>query len=205
MEATLFALGLVGTVAFAASGGIVANEEKFDLIGAVFLSVVAGLGGGTIVDLVSGVEPVRWVANPMPLWIAISAGVAAFLIARGARLPEKTLNWLDAAGLALFTAEGMERLSALGIDPATSVFLAGIGASGGGILRDTLANRHPLIFSPQTELYVTAALAGGAAYLAADAMGAAGRWPMLIALAATFAVRSAGIIFKLRLIGGRGR
>ncbi|NWG54253.1 MAG: TRIC cation channel family protein [Hydrogenophilaceae bacterium] len=205
MEATLFVLGLIGAGVFAASGAVVANEERFDLIGAVFLSVVAGLGGGTIVDLVSGVEPVRWVADSTPLWIAIGAGVAAFLTARSARLPEKTLNWLDAAGLALFTAEGMERLIGLGINPATAVFLASIGASGGGILRDTLANRQPLIFSPQTELYVTAALAGGVAYLAADALGAGGRWPMLTALAVTFAVRAAGIVFKLRLIGGRGR
>ncbi|MGE0829713.1 MAG: trimeric intracellular cation channel family protein [Hyphomonadaceae bacterium] len=204
MEITLFALGLIGTAVFAASGAIVANEERFDLIGAVFLSVVAGLGGGTIVDLVSGVEPVRWVANSLPLWIAIGAGIAAFLIARAAHLPEKTLNWVDAAGLALFTAEGMERLMALGVNPATSVFLAAIGASGGGILRDTLANRQPLVFSPETELYVTAAIAGGLGYLAAHALGAPGRAPMYAALLLTFLVRAAGILFKLRVIGGRG-
>lgn len=205
METTLFALGLIGAAVFAASGAVVANDERFDLIGAVFLSVVAGLGGGTIVDLVSGVEPVRWVANSLPLWIAIGAGVVTFLAARALPLPEKSLNWLDAAGLAVFTAEGMERLIALEINPATSVFLAAIGASGGGILRDTLANRRPLVFSPETELYVTAALAGGLAYLVAHQLGAPDRWPLYIALAVTFIVRAAGILFRLRIIHGRPR
>ncbi|MGE0045627.1 MAG: trimeric intracellular cation channel family protein [Hyphomonadaceae bacterium] len=205
MDATLFVLGLIGTAVFAASGAVVANDERFDLIGAVFLAVVAGLGGGTIVDLVSGVEPVRWVANSLPLWIAIGAGVVTFLAARSLALPEKSMNWLDAAGLALFTAEGMERLLALNINPATSVFLAAIGASGGGILRDTLANRRPLVFDPQTELYVTAALAGALSFLAAAALGMTGRWPVYIALVMTFAVRAAGIVFNIRLIPGRPR
>lgn len=205
MEATLLYLGLVGTAVFAASGAVVANDERFDLIGAVFLAVVAGLGGGTIVDLVSGVEPVRWVANATPLWVAIGAGVVTFVAARWLKLPEKSLNWLDAAGLAVFTAEGMERLIGLGIDPATSVFLASIGASGGGILRDTLANRRPLVFDPQTELYVTAALAGGVSFLIAQAADAPDRWPLYIAIGVTFLVRGAGIIFGLRVLAGRPR
>ncbi len=56
MDITLAVLSLVGTAVFAASGALVAAEQKFDVIGAVFLSVAAGVGGGTIVDLMTGVE-----------------------------------------------------------------------------------------------------------------------------------------------------
>src|SRR5213075_2491267 len=50
----LAVLSLLGTAVFAASGAHVAAEQRFDLIGAVFLSVAAGLGGGTLVDLLIG-------------------------------------------------------------------------------------------------------------------------------------------------------
>ena len=37
MEITLAVLSLLGTAVFAASGALVAAEQRFDLIGAVFL------------------------------------------------------------------------------------------------------------------------------------------------------------------------
>lgn len=200
MESTLALLSYVGTAVFAASGALVADEERFDLVGALFLSIATGLGGGTIVDLAIGHAPVRWVETPAPLWIAGGAGLATFLLARWARPPHAALIWADAAGLAVFTATGMERLSAQAFDPIVCMFLAAVGASGGGILRDVLANRIPIVFSPETELYVTAAFAGAIAYLIAEAAAPEGLHAALIAaLIVTGAVRAAGIVFKLRL------
>ena len=86
---------------FAASGALVANEERFDLIGALFLSGVAGLGGGTIVDLLIGADIVRWVKDPTPLWIALGAGGVVFVLARFTKMPHQTLLWADAVGLAV--------------------------------------------------------------------------------------------------------
>lgn len=203
MDSVLSILSLIGVAVFAASGALVANEERFDLIGALFLSGVAGLGGGTIVDLLIGADMVRWVRDPAPLWIALGAGAAVFMLARFTRMPHQTLLWADAVGLAVFTATGMERLTALPIRPEVAVFLTTILASGGGILRDVLANRTPIVFSPETELYVTAAFAGGAAYLITQAFAPEAALPA--ALIVTLAIRSAAMIFGWRLIRGRGR
>lgn len=200
MESTLSLLSYIGTAVFAASGALVADEERFDLVGALFLSIATGLGGGTIVDLVIGYAPVRWVETPAPLWIAGGAGLATFLLARWIRLPHTALIWADAAGLAVFTATGMERMTHQAFDPIVCIFLAAVGASGGGILRDVLANRTPIVFSPETELYVTAAFAGAIAYLAANAaLPGTPHAALLTALVVTGAVRAAGIIFKLKL------
>lgn len=200
MEIALAVLSLLGTAVFAASGALVAAEQRFDLVGAVFLSVAAGLGGGTVVDLLVGAD-VRWLAAPEPLWAALVSAVVVFEAVRFGAPPEKTLLWADAAGLALFTATGMQRLAEMQLDPAVTVFLVAIGAAGGGIVRDVLANRVPLVFSG--EIYVTAALAGALAHFLFTAMGTGDGWALAVTVLLTFAVRALGIVFQLRLLPGR--
>lgn len=202
MDIALAVLSILGTAVFAASGALVAAERNFDLIGAVFLSVAAGLGGGTIVDLLLGGD-VRWLTEPEPLWAALAAAIVMFETVRFGAPPEKTLVWADAAGLALFTGTGMQRLAGLDLDVAATLFLAAIGAAGGGIVRDILANRAPLVFSG--EIYVTAALLGALGYYGVQLTGAADAWALATALTVTFLVRAAGIVFAIRLLPGRIR
>lgn len=199
MNTTLAVLSILGTAVFAASGALVAAEKRFDLIGAVFLSVAAGLGGGTIVDLLTGMR-VRWLDAPEPLWAALISAVIVFELVRFRAPPERSLVWADAAGLALFTATGTQSLIALGLDPAATIFLTAIGAAGGGIVRDVLANRAPLVFSG--EIYVTAALLGALSNYAVRLTDAGDAWALASALLVTFAVRAAGIVFKVRLLPG---
>lgn len=204
MDIALAVLSLLGTAVFAASGALVAAEQKMDVVGAVFLSVAAGMGGGTIVDLLIGVE-IRWLTSPAPLWAALASAIVTFEAVRFAPPPEKALLWADALGLALFTATGAQRLVPLELDPAVTVFLTVIGASGGGIVRDVLANRVPLVFSHATELYVTAALLGALIYYAVKLIGLDDAWALAAALVLTMAIRSLAIIFTLRLPPGRIR
>jgi uncharacterized membrane protein YeiH len=204
MDLALLVLSLLGTAVFAASGALVAAEQKMDVVGAVFLSVAAGMGGGTIVDLLIGID-VRWLTSPEPLWAALAAAIVTFEAVRFAAPPEKTLLWADAVGLALFTATGTQRLVSLELDPAVTVFLVVIGAAGGGIVRDVLANRVPLVFSSETELYVTAALLGALVYYAMKLIGLDDAWALAAALGVTMAIRSLAIVFALRLPPGRIR
>jgi uncharacterized membrane protein YeiH len=184
---------------FAASGALVAAEQRFDLIGATFLSVAAGLGGGTLVDVLIGAQ-VRWLSAPEPLWTALLSGVVVFEAVRLGAPPRQTLVWADAVGLALFTATGIQRVTLMDWDPAVTVFLTTIGAAGGGIVRDVLANRAPLVFSG--EIYVTASLLGALVYYVAKLAGGDVGLALAGALAVTFAVRAAGIVFAIRLPPG---
>ncbi len=47
-------LSLVGTVAFASSGAIVAIEEEFDVLGLFILGFVTAFGGGAIRNVLIG-------------------------------------------------------------------------------------------------------------------------------------------------------
>lgn len=199
MEITLAVLSLLGTAVFAASGALVAAEQRFDVIGALFLSVAAGIGGGTIVDVALG-APVRWLQAPEMLWVAMLSAVVVFEAVRWGAPPEKTLQWADAAGLALFTATGIQRLIGLDLDPAVTIFLVAVGASGGGIVRDMLANRVPLVFVG--EIYVTAALLGALSFYALKLADAHDGWALVAALVVAFAVRAAGIVHSIRLRPG---
>lgn len=200
MDVALAVLTLLGTAVFAASGALVAAEKQFDLIGAVFLSVAAGLGGGTIADLLIG-GPVRWLTAPEPLWAALLSAVVVFEAVRFGAPPEKTLVWADAVGLALFTATGMQRLTPLDLDLSVTIFIVAIAASGGGIVRDVMANRAPLVFTG--EIYVTAAVLGSLAYVGAQLLDAGDGIALSAALAVTFLVRAAGIRLRIRLAPGR--
>lgn len=199
MEITLAVLSLLGTAVFAASGALVAAEQRFDLIGAAFLSVAAGLGGGTLVDVLVGAQ-VRWLSAPEPLWVALASGVIVFEAVRFGAPPVQTLVWADAIGLALFTATGVQRVTMMDFDPAVTVFLTTIGAAGGGIVRDVLANREPLVFSG--EIYVTASLIGALVYYVTVLAGAGVGLALAGALVVTFALRAAGIVFAIRLPPG---
>jgi uncharacterized membrane protein YeiH len=200
MDVALAVLSLVGTAVFAASGALVAAEKRFDLIGAVFLSVAAGLGGGTIADMLIG-SPARWLSSPEPLWAALASAIIVFETVRFGAPPDKTLVWADAVGLALFTAIGMQRFASLGFDMSATIFLAATAAAGGGIVRDVLANRAPLVFTG--EIYVTAAVLGALAYYGARFAALGDGWALTAALAVTFGVRAAGIVFSIRLLPGK--
>lgn len=47
----LTALDLVGVFFFATSGALLASRKGFDFVGSVFLSLLAGLGGGVTRDV----------------------------------------------------------------------------------------------------------------------------------------------------------
>ena len=46
---------MIGTIAFAISGAIIAMEEKYDLFGVYILGVVTAFGGGAVRNLLIGV------------------------------------------------------------------------------------------------------------------------------------------------------
>ncbi|MGA9287124.1 MAG: TRIC cation channel family protein, partial [Anaerobacillus sp.] len=48
-------LNIIGTIAFAASGALVALEEEFDFLGVIVLGLATAFGGGIIRNLLIGV------------------------------------------------------------------------------------------------------------------------------------------------------
>ena len=71
---------VIGTIAFAISGAIVAMEEEYDLFGVYILGIVTAFGGGAIRNILIGL-PVSTLWNQeMMFQIALFAITVFFLI-----------------------------------------------------------------------------------------------------------------------------
>ena len=88
------------------------------------------------------------------------AGVATFLLHPVVARWEHIILTLDAAGLALFCVIGALKASDAGLDLVPAALLGMITAIGGGIARDVLANRVPVVL--EGGWYATPALVGAA-------------------------------------------
>ena len=164
MNQFIFLLDLLGIIAFAASGALVAGKRDMDLFGGLVLAFVTGIGGGTMRDVILGV-PVFWLTQPHYLW----ACLAGFLIVYGAlwkfkSAPRATINFLDSVGLGVFTVLGVQKVLALGHNEAVAVIMGMLTGCGGGMIRDVLSNQIPMVLSHK-RLYATASLAGGISFV----------------------------------------
>jgi uncharacterized membrane protein YeiH len=101
----------------------------------------------------------------------------------------------DAVGLGAFAAAGA--LAAIRADLALPavVLLAVLTATGGGVIRDLLADRVPLVL--RSEVNATAAALGGFALWVAEPVSTGGAALLGVFVAAT--VRVAGLAFNLHL------
>ncbi|MGB3260921.1 trimeric intracellular cation channel family protein [Paenisporosarcina sp.] len=164
-------LSIIGTIAFAVSGAIVAMEEEYDLFGVYLLGIVTAFGGGAIRNLLIGVPVSALWEQEMMFQIALIAITAVFLF------PQNLLkhwnrwgNFFDAIGLSAFAIQGALFAVQLNLPISATVVAAVLTGSGGGIVRDVLAKRKPLVL--RNEIYaVWAAVTGlviGVGLIASD-------------------------------------
>ncbi|WP_177245876.1 trimeric intracellular cation channel family protein [Paenibacillus sp. BC26] len=152
---------IIGTIAFAVSGAIVAMEEEYDILGVYVLGLVTAFGGGVIRNLLINVPITTIWTQGMLLKTAVIAMTIAFI------MPVKWINrwkkseaFFDAIGLSAFAIQGA--LYATGKYPLSAVMVAAmLTGIGGGMIRDVLAGRKPLVL--RDEIYAVWALAAGAA------------------------------------------
>ena len=112
--------------------------------------------------------------------------------------PDKALQYADALGLAFFSIAGTQIAQNAGLSPFICIIMGALTGCAGGLIRDVLVAEVPLIFR-QSELYVTACLAGIAAYLVLAAMGVAPEFASLTGIAAIALIRIASIRHRITL------
>lgn len=159
---------LAGTVVFAISGVFAVAERRLDWFGAMVVGVVTAVGGGTLRDLFLGIGPVFWIDDTDYLLAALVGAAAAIPLARlfggsSAERFESALQLADAIGLALFTVVGANLALDLGFNAGVALVAALVTGVGGGVIRDLLADRTPLVL--REEIYATAALAGALVFV----------------------------------------
>ena len=197
----LFALEIIGTIAFAISGAIVGIQKKMDIFGVCILGLTAAVGGGILRDLILNITPPAAFQNPAFAATAIVISILVFIPAvrnvfeHGKKFYEAVILIMDSIGLGLFTV--------VGIDVATSAmaernlflitFVGVLTGVGGGILRDVFAGNTPYIFIKH--FYACASIIG--------AWTCALLWPCTGSAAAMIA--GAALTVVLRLLAARFR
>ena len=194
----IYLLDLAGVAVFAISGVQVAGQMRMDPFGATVLAAVTAIGGGTIRDAILDAGPVFWVHDPVYLGVIILTSLLTILLAnRSHRMPPIMLPLADAVGLAVFTVLGAQKALAFGAPGMTAVVMGVITGVAGGIIRDLLASRVPMVL--QKEIYATASILGGVVYTSTLLMGVSEGIAMGLAMACVFILRMAAVHYNLRL------
>lgn len=159
----IYLFDLIGCGVFAISGAIIAYEQKMDGIGVLVLAGVTAIGGGTIRDLLLD-APVFWLAQPSYMYaITLAAFISIVWLNYSNKIPEKALEFADALGLSLFVVMGTQKALAFGVAPITAVIMGMMTGCFGGMIRDVLANRVPMIL--KKEMYAFCCLVGAGLYV----------------------------------------
>ncbi|MEO6471196.1 MAG: TRIC cation channel family protein, partial [Aeromicrobium sp.] len=125
-------LDLTGIAVFAMTGALIGVRKERNGFGVTMLAVITGLGGGVLRDVLIGAVPPAALHDWRYLVVPAATGIVVFYFHPAVGRVEKQIAVLDAIGM--------------------------VTAVGGGIMRDVLAGRVPVIF--KDELYATPALAG---------------------------------------------
>lgn len=196
-------LDYAAVAVFGATGALAAAQRRHDIVTFCFFAAVTGVGGGTIRDLLID-APVFWIERPDYIIACIGAALAVWFFGTGhARM--KVLLWLDALGMAAYSVVGAAKAISLGVTPFSAMMMGVLTACFGGIIRDVLAGEPSVLL--RREIYVTAAVAGAAVYVALYMLGVRDLWTGIGGFAAAFVIRAGAIRWgwMLPAFPGRGR
>ena len=157
-----FLIEVLGTISFAMSGSFAAMQKRFDPFGVLIIAFVTSVGGGTVRDLLLDV-PVFWLLVLLAVSLIFFTAIFTMIFKLIEKKFQVTLFIFYSLGLGLFTIIGVQKGLNADLHPVIGVVLGTITGCFGGIIRDILLNRIPLIF--RKEIYATAAIAGGIVYI----------------------------------------
>lgn len=183
----IYTLEIIGTFVFAVSGVSTAAAKKFDILGVVIIAFVTAIGGGTLRDVMIGVQPVSWMLDLNYIYTIILAVIMSFFFLPYLLKLRRTLFLFDAIGLGLFTILGLEKALAIGLSPVVAVMMGTVSAVFGGVLRDILCNTIPLIFGGR--IYATNCIVGGIMYLILISNGVDKNITMIVTVALIIVLR----------------
>ncbi|MFD1163427.1 MULTISPECIES: trimeric intracellular cation channel family protein [Hwangdonia] len=190
-------LDIIGTIAFAISGVLVAISKKMDLFGILIIAFVTAIGGGTLRDLLIGNTPVSWMRDMTYTYVILITTVVTILIKSKIDYLRTSLLLFDTIGIGLYTVVGVEKGISAGLNPIICIALGTISACFGGVIRDILCNEIPVIF--RKEIYATACILGGLSYFLIRKLPIDNNVVFIIAGSVVIITRLLAVKFKIAL------
>lgn len=186
---------IIGTIAFALSGAIVAMEEEYDIFGVYILGMATAFGGGALRNLLIGYPIVAFWKQDLLFQIALLSITIIFLFPK--KLIKHWRRWehiTDAIGLSAFAIQGALYAQQLNLPISATIVAAVLTGIGGGIIRDLLARRKPLVLRSEVYAFWTI-LAGfviGSKIIVSD-------WALYVLFVLIVCLRMVSIHYKWKL------
>ena len=193
-------LDLAGTFAFAISGATAAKQRGLDLFGVCALAFTVACGGGIIRDVCIGAIPPAGLTTWYYLATAMVAAAATVGLYPIVERMQRPVILFDTIGLSLFAVTGAEKALSFGHNAEVAILLGTTTAVGGGVLRDILLNRVPIIL--KKEIYASAALLGACIVVLGRRISwLPGDWISILGLLTCFVLRMLALQFHWNLPG----
>ena len=192
-----YIIDILGTIAFAISGVLIAFKKKMDLFGVFIIAFVTAVGGGTLRDLLIGNTPVSWMKDILFTYVIIGSAIFAIIYRNKINYLRTSLFLFDTIGIGLYTLVGIEKGIQAELHPIICIALGTMTASFGGVIRDILCNEIPVIF--RKEIYATACIAGGIVYFLLSEFPIQNNIVFIIAGTVVIIIRLLAVKFKIAL------
>ena len=196
-DVLLYLLDMVGVIACAIAGTLLAQHKGFDIAGCILVSMVNAIGGGTLRDMALDRHPLFWMTDLNYVIVITITSLILQIFFHLYHKIDKALKFFDTIGLAAFSVIGFKVALAQDISPVIAVMMGVWTAIIGGLLRDIICNEIPLLL--QREIYITASIAGSLTYLALDYWGVDAVTNEFMMLFIIFAVRMLALKFDWHL------
>lgn len=156
----------IGIVAFAVAGILAADGKRFDPVGIFVLAFTTAFGGGLFRDIVLGAQRFYWIENEAYVWLTVGLASCAPSIVRRFRhrISYSLFIWCDAVGLGFFSVSGTALSLSFGVPLLASTILGVCTGVMGGMVRDVLLNKVPMVLSDR-QPYASSAFLGCWVYI----------------------------------------
>ncbi|SFW75114.1 Uncharacterized membrane protein YeiH [Sinomicrobium oceani] len=190
-------IDLLGVVSFAISGVLAALQKRLDIFGVFIIAFVTAVGGGTIRDILIGIEPVTWLQDNIYMYTIIVTVIFALIFKEKLKYLRTSLFLFDTIGIGLYTLVGVEKGMVAELSAVMCIALGTITACFGGVVRDILCNDIPVIF--HREIYATACVAGATSYFLMRLLPVPDDVVFIISVVIVITIRLLAVKFKLAL------
>ena len=104
-----YTIDILGTIAFAISGVLVAFNKRMDLFGILIIAFVTAVGGGTLRDILIGNTPVSWMKDMNYTYVIMASAILAIIFRSKIDYLRTSLFLFDTIGIGLYTIVGIEK------------------------------------------------------------------------------------------------
>ena len=184
----------------AITGTLYAIDRTMDALGAAALGLATGFGGGIIRDVLLRDQGIFFMEHPLVILVCICISMVMSLNRRHLKNIQERLFYIDAFSMAWFAVAGASKSWSAGVGVVISIFLGGVTAVGGGIIRDICAGETPRVFLP-SKFYGVSSLVGSMLYVFPTMLGAAPELATVLCVGSCFALTALSERFNWRTHG----